>query len=77
MQIFKADLETRSFSFEAYGTTEVEALYIMRQVWQKHRNQLGATDKWYDVESSVNVSEIVVGAGYRDGTIIHRKATKG
>jgi hypothetical protein len=73
LQIFKASLETRNFSFEAYGYSEVEAHYIMRQVWAKHRRQLGATDTWADVEESVNVQEIIVNAGYRDGTLIHRQ----
>ena len=74
LQIFKAELETRNFSFEAYGYSEVEAIYIMRQVWAKHRRQLGATDTWQDVEGDINVREIIVNAGYRDGTIVHRKA---
>lgn len=76
LQIFLASLETRHFSFEAYGYTEVEALYIMRQTWFKHRKQTEATDKWTDIEDDVQMREIIVGAGYRDGEIVHRKVTR-
>lgn len=77
LQIFKASLETRHFTFEAYGYTEVEALYIMRQTWMKHSKEYkAAKHNWGEFEDDVHVQEIIVGAGYRDGEIVHRKVTR-
>lgn len=76
LKIFHANLETSHFTFDGYFYSKTEAKYGMRKAWLKHRRQAGATYKWSELEDSVNITEVLVGSVYRDGTMIHRQTGK-
>lgn len=66
--MFKASLETPRFNFEAYGSTEREAMDFMRLAWGKHRRQYGpGVARFAEYEEDVQVMEIQLGGMYRDG----------
>ena len=64
---YSAYMETRSFTFEAYGTTEAEALEVLRLAVLKHCRQTGA-DREYMLEGLQDITPQprTVGHAYRD-----------
>lgn len=66
--IFRAELDTRHFSFEAYGTTEENARQLMVITLVRHAVQTGisAADLIEAMRGSINVYRVAVGQGYRD-----------
>ena len=64
--MFKAYLETEHFIFEAYGASEEEARAALLAGWEVHRVQYRATAGFPDYADDVQVSEIRLGAAYRD-----------
>jgi hypothetical protein len=78
--IYVASIETRNFSFEGYGATQIEAVQALRAAWNKHAQQYQARNvPLFDepanegTESTVpnfygmTVHERTLGKGYRDG----------
>lgn len=65
MTIFKATLETRNFSFEAYGTDEVNAQTALEVGLRNHARQYKLKLDWY-VGFDIDVSERELGKCYRD-----------
>jgi hypothetical protein len=63
--IFKAELQTRNFTFEAYASTEEEAKNLIAKHWKKHVKRTGATYTWEELEEDVYVSPIVLGQTYQ------------
>lgn len=66
--IYKAELETRNFSFEAYGETDQAAIYAMNEGLEKHAIQLRIVvgDFIRSVEDDIIVRQIDLGRAYRD-----------
>jgi len=64
--MFWARLETRSFTFDAFGATKSEALMAMHSGWVKHAQQTGATMGWEIVADDVYVIEVHAGECLRD-----------
>lgn len=60
---WRAVLETRSFSFEAYGQTEAQARRMLRGGWLRHRSYTGATITWQQLVNDGDV--IVYEVGFR------------
>lgn len=68
MNIYRCRLDSRNFSFEAFGATKEEALTAFARGLRVHANQYGATQEW--VDESIMQAEperIAIGKCYRDG----------
>lgn len=74
MTLYRAELETRNFSFEAYGPTEAKARdYLVQGL---HRHFLTYSGRWNSAKQAgtrlaeflddITVREIKSGAVYRD-----------
>lgn len=67
MSIFIATLDTRHFSFEAYGNNEDEAKAVLESALRKHAKQYSLQPEWPDAMiDGCEVREVAVGLGYRD-----------
>ena len=68
-KIYYARYESRNFSFEAFGTTEVEARNALLDGLKEHARQYADRIEdahwWFD--DDVGVQECIVGVCYRDG----------
>lgn len=66
--MIRATLETRHFSFEAYGKNKAEALDVLRTGWNlKHRQQYPDAREFDDLFAcDVEYYEIKGGKAYRD-----------
>jgi len=62
--IVKGNLETRNFTFECYGKTEVETKKIMKKTLTKHFS--GDIKMVREFLNDVQYSEIEIGGGYVD-----------
>ena len=60
-----ASLETRNFSFEAGGLTEMEALTTLKQGLSLHAKRFNLEDDWY-TDDDIVVTEMKAGVAYRD-----------
>lgn len=78
--IYMAELETRSFSWMAFGESESEARRAMKNMWNQWRRCNGADrhmmDTWADVEVDVGIIEIPLGKGigFKDRREFYREA---
>jgi len=71
MTLYKATLETRNFSFEAYGTTEGEARLALYSGLNVHAAQYSVTaSNVRDLKVDVEVRAIEVGKCYRDREVL-------
>jgi hypothetical protein len=66
--MFRAALETRHFSFEAFGETEKHARAMMAELWADHCIEYEQPNNFDEFEDGVNVMEFSIGRGYRDGS---------
>jgi hypothetical protein len=62
-----ATLDTANFRFMAVGDTEAGAREVMREAWNKHREEYRAAWKFEDVADEVEVIELIPGMATRDG----------
>ncbi len=71
MQIFKASLETRNFSFEAFGETEDAARLTLVEGFGIHAKQyqLGK-DWWHQFSEDIVTMPLVMDACYRDRQVL-------
>lgn len=63
--IHKASLDTKHFSFEAYGLRKSDALMALGDGLRMHQEQYQLADGWFDMDG-VEYREIELGAAYRD-----------
>ena len=72
---YMAKFESRSFTFEAFGHTEAEALKLLRAAFERHAEQYSEgrperkreiSDYFKKFKDDISVIPLVVG-GYRDG----------
>ncbi len=78
-KFFRAELETRSFTFEAYGSTKKESIDTLIKCCKKHCKQYECS--WVEfispsissemfAKNNFAVYEIKIGAAYRDSDIM-------
>jgi len=60
------ELDTRHFSFQAFGRSEEHVRAVMAEAWARHCDEYEVPNNWDEFESSVNVLEFSIGEGYRD-----------
>lgn len=73
MDIYRASVDTRNFSFEAYGHTRSSALVCLRQGLFKHavKSIIHPAKAWVDeVAGDATVTIYKFGEVYRDGSRI-------
>lgn len=68
--LYKAELETRHFSFESYGLSAREARANLVDGLKEHGRQTNLIEPWY-LSYEINVTPIDIGTAYRDGQPIH------
>lgn len=70
MNVFRARLDTRNFSFETFHTHHDGAVELMRRLWELHRKQCGADValmySWSEIAEDVEVDTLKVPGAYRD-----------
>lgn len=73
--IIKASLETRHYTFEAYGADREQAATALAATIAKHCAQRGVPgrDFWNSYGDSVVIDQYVLGCGYRDGMMLTRR----
>lgn len=81
--VFFAVIETRNFTFEAIGQTKAQAIDGLRNAWNAHAQQgseMGRDVPRFGSDSEgpegfdVEVTERIVGQGYRDGNALGNRA---
>jgi hypothetical protein len=67
-----AKLETRRFSFTAYGDSEEESRKLLRQAWARHCHQFPEARSWEELELEEDVYCFFVRVGdvHRDNDLI-------
>jgi hypothetical protein len=65
-EIHIATLDTRHFSFEAYGLHPTAALVALKDTLDKHAEQYGLDVDWY-APDEIGLQVRLIGRGYRDG----------
>src|SRR5512135_1966556 len=69
--LWKAEVETRSFVFEAYGYSPSDAVDTLRAVWEDHKNRTGAELDWSeDLLQDVTVQLVWGHCGYVSGEFV-------
>jgi hypothetical protein len=68
-KIYRANYESRSFSFEAYGKTADDSKAALMVGLLRHMHQYNLEADWYYKED-IFVVEYELNAPYRDGSII-------
>jgi hypothetical protein len=67
MTFWQASLDTRKFSFEAYGKRRSDALMAMGDLLRKHGEQYQLEENWCsDWMGDIQYREIELDTGYRD-----------
>jgi hypothetical protein len=74
MTIYAAELETRHFTFTAYGLTEYQAWNALRRAWAVHRlqysNPTSTLARWSELKDNVTIRARDIGAAYRDHELL-------
>ena len=68
--MIKATLETRNFTFEAYGKDKAEALTVLMAGWSVHARQYGCQENFEPFQEDVNYQTVNLGWCYRDGSCL-------
>ena len=70
--MYIARLETRHFSFTAYGDSEEEGKKLLRRAWARHCHQFPEARSWEELELEEDVYCLFVRCGdvYRDNDLI-------
>ncbi len=69
MRIYRANYESRNFSFEAYGKTEQDAKTALMVGLLRHMHQYNLEADWY-YEDDISVVGYQLDTPYRDYSII-------
>ena len=68
MNIWRCHLNSRNFSFEAYGATALEARETFAKGLRRHADKTGADQAWADeAVTEAEPRRIALGTFYRDG----------
>jgi len=65
--IYLATVETRSWTFEAAGSTAASARALLRCLFLTHMATMGGTLTWNEIADEVSVREVSRGATWIDG----------
>lgn len=69
--IYRARLETRSFTFEAFATDKAEAWGNLVQALNRHGKSRRLPEGWMtDCIGDIQVEPLTLGVAYRDGELI-------
>lgn len=68
--LFLAFVETRSWTFEAAGRTETEALRVLRRTFTAHMKALGGTLRWSEIKGDAWTRQITIGGAWIDGQLV-------
>lgn len=71
MKIYRAYYDSRSFTFEAYGSTEIEAIDALVIGLLQHTKQYNCDPDWFDIDE-ISVKSYFMGFGYRDYEMISK-----
>lgn len=67
MAFWQASLDTRKFSFEAYGHRKSDALMVLGDLLRVHGEEYQLEENWCsDWMEDIQYREIQLGVGYRD-----------
>ena len=69
MKIYRANYESRNFSFEAYGKTKEDAKASLMIGLLRHMHQYDLDPDWY-CEDDISIVEYQLNTPYRDYSII-------
>jgi hypothetical protein len=69
MRIYRANYESRNFSFEAYGKTKEDAKASLIIGLLRHMHQYNLEAEWYH-NDDISIVEYQLNAPYRDYSII-------
>ena len=72
MNIWRAEYESRNFSFCAYDTTMIGALNSLYMGLDAHREQYDLDADWYDKEDIYTIM-YTSGSAYRDNSEIYTR----
>lgn len=72
MNIWRAEYESRSFSFYAYGMSKKEALDSLYMGLAAHQELYELASDWYH-KDDIYVKEYKLGSAYRDTTEIYTR----
>lgn len=70
MQVWRAEYESRNFSFCAYDTTMIGALNSLYMGLDAHREQYDLDADWY-YKDDIYCEAYRLGVAYRDDSIIY------
>jgi hypothetical protein len=70
MQVWRAEYESRNFSFCAYSLTRKGALDALYMGLEAHREQYELDEDWY-YKDDVYCEAYELGVAYRDNSIIY------
>lgn len=71
MKIYKAFYESRSFDFEAFGQTEIEAVDALVIGLLQHTKLMSLEPDWWSLDG-IETTSYLVGFAYRDRELIKR-----
>ena len=73
MKLVRATLETRNFTFDAYGVTEAQALANLNAGWHRHCDQYERADRnlFVNLIEEIQFQSFEEGACYRDDEQIY------
>jgi hypothetical protein len=70
MSLWRAEYESRNFSFYAYGLAHKDALDALYMGLEAHREQYNLEKDWFYKED-IYCTECRLGVAYRDNSIIY------
>ena len=66
VKIYYAHAHSRSFDFQAIGSTYNEAIGTLHKGLKAHAKQYNLEPKWYEEWADISVEELDSGVAYRD-----------
>lgn len=66
LKFFRATMEGPTFTFEAFGRTELEAATLLMKAMHKHGKEYDLKPGWFN-DMDTSCVEVQIGSAYRDG----------
>jgi hypothetical protein len=73
-KVFRAVYESPNFTFEAFSTEADHAKGCLLDALALHGEQYRLIPEWFANKGEIEIQEIILGAGYRDGERLTRHA---
>jgi len=76
-KIVMIEMETRSYSFHAFGHSEEHAMQVLKDGWKVHQKQTDATFSFEQAVDGygVTITEVYPGLSLRDHEILNKEDT--